>query len=63
MSHLTLEVTGFYTYLHKDILWIMSHQMPVNLLLIYMRVVCAEKLNWSVELQKGPVHEPLFSDP
>lgn len=37
-----LEITGFYTYLHQHILWIMSHQMAVNLSLIYKRVVCAQ---------------------
>jgi len=42
---LTLEITGFYAYLHQHFLWMMSHEMAVNLSLICKRVVCAKKKN------------------
>lgn len=38
----TLEITGFFTYLHQHIRWIMSHQIALNLSLICNRVVCAQ---------------------
>jgi len=43
----TLKITGFFTYLHQHIRWIMSHQMAINLSLICSRVVCAQTGQWN----------------
>jgi hypothetical protein len=54
----TLEITGLVTYFHQHVRWIMSHQMAVNLSLIYNRVFCAQ-----TPTGQWNYRNDLFSDP